>query len=105
MKNIKFYNGELKNNSIKKLNAYCKHEQEKRIRLQKVKIITSHLLNIFQITSHNTGLVLILSNRITSNNAEALMIWIDERLDEIGIEDYQQWEITLEIFLTGKSKH
>jgi hypothetical protein len=62
-------------------------------------LITSHLVNRFRIGACDTQLVLVLCNGLKDNNFEALISWVDCRIDIIGFGDYQEWESALEIFL------
>jgi hypothetical protein len=66
-------------------------------------LITSHLVNRFRIGACDTQLVLVLCNGLKDNNFEALISWVDCRIDIIDIidfGDYQEWESALEIFLS-----
>jgi hypothetical protein len=75
------------NNISSRITDFCSSEQEKQKRRKQVRLITSHL-------------VLVLCNGLKDNNFEALISWVDCRIDIIGFGDYQEWESALEIFLS-----
>jgi ABC-type lipoprotein release transport system permease subunit len=88
------------NNISSRITDFCSSEQEKQKRRKQVLIITSHLASRFRINASDTQLVLVLCNGLKNNNFEALISWVDCRIDIIDFGDYQEWESALEIFLS-----
>ncbi|MFT5294881.1 MAG: hypothetical protein ACI9VT_000901 [Psychroserpens sp.] len=101
MKNNTLSSGERPNNTINSsITDFCSSEQEIKERRKQVKLITSHLASRFRINASDTQLVLVLCNGLKNNNFEALISWVDCRIDIIEFGDYQEWESALEIFLS-----
>jgi hypothetical protein len=101
MKNNKLNSGERPNNTINsRITGFCSSEQEKKQLRKQVRLITSHLASRFRINASDTQLVLVLCNGLKNNNFEALIGWVDCRIDIIDFGDYQEWESALEIFLS-----
>lgn len=101
MKKNTSYSGEIPNNNINsRITDFCSSEQEKQKRRKQTRIIASHLVSRFRISASDIQLVLVLCNGSKDSNFEALISWVDSRIDIIGFEDYQEWESALEIFLS-----
>ena len=81
------------------VSEFCELEQKRQLRRQQVRIITSHLITKLKIAPCDTNLVLALCNRLRNNNFEALILWVDSRIELISIGEYEEWEVSLELYL------
>jgi len=81
------------------VSEFCESEQKIQLRRKQVRIITSHLISKLEIAPCDTNLVLALCNRLRNNNFEALILWVDSRIELISIGEYEEWEVSLELYL------
>lgn len=75
-------------------------EIRRREKAKKVRVLSSHLIRVFNINANDDTLVLAFSNDIVSSNIEAIKIWIGSKLTDENEQEVKYWESTVERILS-----